>query len=226
MHFHVPSCFCVLSLLSLTRCLLAFCAFLWHLGSCSHHCLVLAQAEFRVTVLPLLGQVWWGNDGDKNLYYMLNLCSAQAHPSFCLAAMKSGIFGVHHHHWPLEGTSVLLPPLQMLPFTLSAFKELHCFFLACSFVEMDHLHCIALKISRPQQSESSPGNLLSYMAFNRNPWGGTVKNRISFTPLKPGKPAEKLEQFQLLKTALYYFILSSCLWVSGSRSSGCCYNFS
>lgn len=129
------------------------------------------------------------------------LCSGS--PSFSLASMKSGIFEVHQHHWPLEGTSVLFPPLQRLPFTLSAFKELHCSFLACSFLEMDHLHRIALKISRPQQSESSPGNLLSYMAFNRNPWGGTVKNRISFTLLKPGKPAEKLEQFQLLETALY-----------------------
>lgn len=99
--------------------------------------------------------------------------SAQAQP-FSLAAMKSGIFGICQPHWLLEGTSVLLPPLQRLLFTLSAFKELHCSFLACSLLEMDHLHCIALKISRPQQSESSPGNLLSYMAFNRNPWGGTV----------------------------------------------------
>lgn len=41
------------------------------------------------------------------------------------------------------------------------------------------------------------------MAFNSNPWGGTVKNQIGFTPLKPGKPAEKLEPFQLLETALY-----------------------
>lgn len=170
----------------------------------------------------LVGKWWW----QKNLDYVLNLCSAQAHPSFSLAAMKSGIFGVHRHHWSLEGASVLLSPLQRLPFTLSAFKELHCSFLACSLLEMDHLHCIALKISRPQQSESSPGNLLSYMAFNRNPWGGTVKNQISFTLLKPGKPAEKLEQFQLLESALYSFILSSCLWVSGSSSSGCCCNFS
>lgn len=145
----------------------------------------------------LVGKGWWQKSG---LRPEPLLCSGS--PFFQFSS---------HEVWHIwspppslaPGRNKCSPPSSSeLPFTLSAFKELHCFFLACSFVEMDHLHCIALKISRPQQSESSPGNLLSYMAFNRNPWGGTVKNRIGFTPLKPGKPAEKLEQFQLLKTAL------------------------
>lgn len=82
----------------------------------------------RVTTIPLLGQVRQGNDGDKNLDYMLTLCSAQARPSFSLAAKKSGRSAVHQRHWPLEGTSVLLPPLQRFPFTLSAFKGASLFF--------------------------------------------------------------------------------------------------
>lgn len=53
MHFHVPSSAFVSSLLSLTRCILAFCAFLWHLGSCSYQCLLLAQAEFRELLMFL-----------------------------------------------------------------------------------------------------------------------------------------------------------------------------
>lgn len=145
----------------------------------------------------LVGKWWWQKSG---LHADPLLCSGS--PFFQFSCHEVWQIGVHQHHWPLEGTSVL-PPLQRLLFTLSAFKKLHCFFLACSFLEMDRLHCIALNISRPQQSESSPGNLLSYTAFNRNPWGGTVKNQISFTLLKPGKPAEKLEPFQLLETALY-----------------------
>ena len=156
--------------------------------------------------------LWWWESGQRARPSAL----LRSH-SFSLAVIKSvtnleptNLTGC----W--KGINVLLSSFRGSCLFWVLLRSLHGSFLACSFLEMDRLHCIALNISRPQQSESSPGNLLSYTAFNRNPWGGTVKNQIGFTLLeawKTSRGAGAISAARLSSVFVYHKFTFAGLWI-------------